>query len=650
MLLGCVARHAARRRRVYALEERLAMLPREALPLEKQVVIHWNQHHVPFIEAMTDRDLAVALGIVHAHLRLGQLELMRRIARGRLSELIGSSGLAVDQLLRTLDVGRAVPEVLAAMPAATRTWLEAFVEGLNHQLMQVRPLPAEFDLFSLQQEPWSVSDILILGRFVSADVNWIAWFQLLKFRGDDDWPQLWRRLLAADNLTFGADQCGEALLPLAGAARSGSNSFAVAASRTITNAALIASDPHLSIILPNLWLLAAFKSPSYHAVGLMIPGLPFVALGRNPWIAWGGTSLHAASSDLVAITAEKAASMAAREVQLTVRWGRNRRFRIRETPWGPIVTDVPSLAAANETLALRWMGHRPSDEITAMLAVNRARNWAEFRTAVDGFAVPGQNMLYADSSGHIGRLMAVHAPRRRAAMSDDMAIQPGTGDDWDASMTSLELPWAVDPPEGFITSAYERPPDGSPFIGRHFSPPDRKRRLDQLLTAADRISFETAVRLQRDVHWEGALVQRRQLLAWLDVPAMEYLRIRHHRFIDEITNWDGRYDASSRGALAFELFCHHLARRLVSSRRRAAYGATWGSRWLIWDDVVAADPRGRQRALRHAARQAANAIGPRERPGAAVTACAWGIRWRFSRCSAGPGASRISRSRAAAIP
>jgi penicillin amidase len=296
------------------------------------------------------------------------------------------------------------------------------------------------------------------------------------------------------------------------------------------------------------------------------------------------------------------------------------------------------------------MGHRPSDEITAMLAVNRARNWGEFRTAVDGFAVPGQNMLYADSSGHIGRLMAVHAPRRRAAMSDDMAIQPGAGDDWDASMTSLELPRAVDPPEGFITSANERPPDGSPFIGRHFSPPDRKRRLDQLLTAADRISFETAVRLQRDVHWEGALVQRRQLLAWLDVPAMEYLRIRHHRFIDEITNWDGRYDASSRGALAFELFCHHLARRLVSSRRRAAYGATWGSRWLIWDDVVAADPRGRQRALRHAARQAANAIGPRERPGAAVTACAWGIRWRFSRCSAGPGASRISRSRAAAIP
>ena len=61
---------------------------------------------------------------------------------------------------------------------------------------------------------------------------------------------------------------------------------------------LIASDPHLSIVLPNACLLAAFRSPSYHAAGLLIPGLPFIALGRNPWIAWGGTNLHAASSDL----------------------------------------------------------------------------------------------------------------------------------------------------------------------------------------------------------------------------------------------------------------------------------------------------------------------------------------------------------------
>ena len=80
--------------------------------------------------------------------------------------------------------------------------------------------------------------------------------------------------------------------------KAGSNSLAVSASRSKTGGALIASDPHLGISLPNLWLLAGYKSPSYHVVGMMIPGIPFVAVGRNPRIAWGGTNLRAASSDL----------------------------------------------------------------------------------------------------------------------------------------------------------------------------------------------------------------------------------------------------------------------------------------------------------------------------------------------------------------
>lgn len=596
------------------------MLPRTGVPVEQPVAIRWNRHQVPFIEAQTDHDLAVALGIVHAHLRLGQLELMRRIAQGRVSELIGSSGVPLDQLLRTLDVGRAVPAILAAMPPATRAWLDAFVRGLNHQLMHVRPLPPEFALFDLQPEPWSPADILTLGRLISADVNWIVWFQLLRFRGDDDWPQLWRRLLSVDSLTCWTNEPGAALLPVSATIRSGSNSFVVAPARSATGAALIASDPHLSIILPNAWLLAAFRSPSYHACGLMLPGLPFIALGRNPWIAWGGTSLHAASSDLVAVPADDVSRLAEREVELAVRWGRRRRFRIRESHWGPVVTDVPLLAAGDETLALRWMGHRPSDEITAMVAANRARNRDEFRAALAGFALPGQNMLCADSSGRIGRLMAVHLPRRRDATSEDMVIRPSSGDDWDAPITGAELPWIADPPAGFITSANERPPEGSPFVGRHFSPADRKQRLDHLLAAADPLMFEDVARIQRDAYSATALVQCRQLLAWLEVPAMGYLNPRQRRFLGVLASWDGRYEATSHGALAFEVLCQNLARLLVSDRHRAAYGAAWRARRLIWDDVLAADSRQRQRAVRHALRRAAHAISARE---------TWGSRHRL---------------------
>lgn len=76
MLVGCMTSHAMRGRRVYSLRERLEMLPRKGLPIDQPVRLRWDEHQVPFIEAQSDRDLAVALGVVHAHLRLGQIEMI----------------------------------------------------------------------------------------------------------------------------------------------------------------------------------------------------------------------------------------------------------------------------------------------------------------------------------------------------------------------------------------------------------------------------------------------------------------------------------------------------------------------------------------------------------------------------------------------
>src|SRR5262245_25249081 len=102
-----------------SLDQRLAMLPVEGAPVSAPVRISWDRHQVPFVEAETDADLAFALGLVHAHLRLGQMELMRRLARGRISEIAGQFGLGIDRLVRTFDIARAVPEITATMPVAT---------------------------------------------------------------------------------------------------------------------------------------------------------------------------------------------------------------------------------------------------------------------------------------------------------------------------------------------------------------------------------------------------------------------------------------------------------------------------------------------------------------------------------------------------
>src|SRR5258706_1288773 len=270
-----------------SLEQRLAMLPLQNAPVSQPVTVFWDDHQIPFIEAQTDEDLAAALGIVHAHLRLGQMELMRRLAQGRISEMVGRFGLGLDRLIRTFDIGRAVPDILATMPVETRNWLENFARGINHCLDHAPERPREFALLDLKRELWSVADLVMLGRLIAADVNWIVWLRLLKFRERADWPELWQRLLRHDTLSFQSDNDGRDLRDAAsalsgGGLRSGSNSLAVAPARSESGGALIANDPHLSITLPNAWLLAGMKTPPPHAVGPMGPGIPLIAIGRNP--------------------------------------------------------------------------------------------------------------------------------------------------------------------------------------------------------------------------------------------------------------------------------------------------------------------------------------------------------------------------------
>jgi penicillin amidase len=595
------------RPRTRSLEMRLAMLPIAGAPISHPVTILWDDHQIPFIEAETDGDLATALGIVHAHLRLGQMELMRRLARGCVSEIAGRLGIGLDRLVRAFDIARAGPRILAAMPVETRSWLENFARGINHILDRAPELPREFVLLGLAREPWSAADIVTLGRLIAADVNWLVWMRLLKYRDDPDWPHLWRRLLRHDLLSFesGNDAGAASGLgqTLAGATlRSGSNSLAVASALSESGGPLMANDPHLSFVLPNPFLLTGLKSPSHHAVGMMVPGIPFVGIGRSPWIAWGGASLHAASSDLVAVP--KGTELGTRVETIRVRGEPDVTLNIRESPWGPVVSDLPGFRARNEVLALRWMGHEPSDEFTAMLRVGRARNWDEFRQAFDGYAIPGLEMNFADSAGHIGQLTAARLPRRAVPDPDDIVSPPANG--WDAPLATPDLPARYDPPEGFVASANARPEAGAQVVGFHFSPPDRLRRLCRLLGNGEKLSLSGLMRIQRDVHLSQALVQRDTLLAWLregSPPA------RTKRLCDALQSWDGNYDAQSKGAAAFELLFFHLARELVTRSRRAAYDAAWGTRALIWDDICATPADARTEALVRAVKRAAIRFG-----------------------------------------
>jgi len=557
------------------LAARLAIFPAKNLPLDGEVDIRWNDQQVPFIFAESDDDAAFTIGLVHAHLRLGQMELMRHISQGRISEMVGPFTIELDHALRILNLGRMTPELEAALPSDTRQWLERFVAGINHYQNTMETLPHEFRVFGLKKKPWTLADIITNGRLAASDVSWLIWFQLWKLRTREDWPELWRGLLreGGNAMTNAGDADSDDELGLlsdllGGMSRSGSNSVAVSPARSKNGHAWIANDPHLGFMLPNLWILAGVKCPSYHMVGMMIPGLPFVAVGRNNDIAWGGTNLRAASSDLFDVSKIPTAEIKSHKERIGVRWWFDQHMTVRDTSHGPVMSDSRLLEPVDgEAIALRWAGHYVSDEFSAMLGANRARNWDEFVTAFETFSVSAQNMVYADTSGNIGKLMAAHLPTREPGAPPFLHDPELDTAVWDKMINVRDLPLSYNPEAGFIVSANDRPPDTDVPVGYFFSPGSRMTRITSLLEIKDDITFEDLHALQTDVIEPTAIAINQAFIAAVERHNLEdNLRPAARAIYQKIANWDGSYPANAPGPVAFEAVFFHFLRRFYTPR------------------------------------------------------------------------------------
>ncbi len=572
--------------------DRLRQIPLAGAPLDQNVTIHWNENHIPFVEAQTDRDGAVALGMVHAHLRLAQMEMMRRIAHGRTSEMIGPGGVELDHALRAFHFGRTTKRSIEKLPDHTRAWLENFVAGINHYLINTAELPPEFAWLGLAREPWTLGDILTIGRMSGADVHWMIWLKLLRFRRGTEWPTLWDRLLVEGVGNIDRYAMGKQDGPLGtilASGRTGSNSFAAGGAKTGTGSGFIASDPHLPVTLPNIWLLAGYKCPSYHVLGFMLPALPFIGLGRNPDIAWGGTNLHGANTDLVDLSEEDPAKLTTRSETIKIRGRPSVTRTIRDSRFGPVISDS-SLVGTGDIFALRWAGHEDTDEFSAMLGFNRATNWEEFAGAADTFAVPGQNFTYTDTKGHIGKLIATIVPRRKNKPSSKMLSSPEEMNDWDQLAASKDMPREYDPERGFVASANNEPPDVGYPLGVFFSSPDRIRRISQVLEEANKVDLDVLGSLQRDVSLVPVLSFRDLILERMQQAPLKPSLTRYIQpVISALREWDGSYDEGSAGALAFEMVQSFLFYSLHPPAERAAFSSVWHTR-VLTEHSLAAEP------------------------------------------------------------
>jgi penicillin amidase len=581
------------------LSERLDAMPGGAAPVLQDVTIYWSDHKVPFIEAKTDEDAAFALGMVHAHLRLGQLEILRYVSQGRLAEVAGpfSAIKEMEQALRTIDLGKSSKEVYANMPADSRAWLDNFVRGLNYYQQHMDELPHELKVMGTGRDPWEAHELLTVGRLASVDYNWPIWLTLLPMREREDWPQIFAEALeegTASATSFAANdnRASNRFAQLLGvAAKWGSNSFAIGEGKTESGSSIIASDPHLGVGLPNIWLIAGVKSPSMHVVGLMIPGMPFVAVGRNPDIAWGGTSLRSAGSDLFDVTNIPEDQITEREIDVKVRWWPDRKMTVRETPYGPIISDIKMVPKREgEAFALKWNGHLPTDELTSMLKLNKARNWDEFSTALETFSISAQNFIYADTQGNIGQVTATHLPKRSHDMPDDLVLPLEKASAWETIVTSAELPSTYNPSQGFVATANNKPSESITPIGYFFSGDDRVLRMRDILGEAEQFSVTDIRTLQVDTYMQSAsvlrdaLVHRGRQIDGLSPEALKTLSI--------LEDWNGRYEVEAQGPVALQGVTARLMPQLLDEIQLAVL-QTGGNHLFNYANTVLATDAGK---------------------------------------------------------
>ncbi len=557
-----------------SIERRIAQIETADLNLQAPVEIRWNRHMVPWITAENDADAAFALGYVHAHLRLGQMEIARRLASGRIAEIAGPLAADIDETIRLIGYYRGAEEAYGRLPAETKVWIDRFAEGVNAYVGRIDTLPHEYRLLAFEPEPWSPIDIMAFGRLAGSDVNWLTSIGMLALTDRPDWPELWaqamsfnggaiRSVARGDGTADAAVKLAQMLDLIGINARSGSNAWAVDGTRTKSGKPILATDPHLGFSAPNIWLLAGLKTPSYEVVGMMPAGMPIFGLGRNRDLAWGATNLRARSSDLIDVSHIPEADLTVEKDVVVNRLGFDRDISRRVSPFGPLISDSPLVNdPKGRRIALRWVGQSPTDELTAYMDGARAKNVDQFRDAFADYAIPGLAFVLASAQGDIAIGTAAKLPDRPLDAPRDLILdapKPGERDPWDRIYRSDELPWILNPGEGFVASANNPTAPSKAPMTLFDTPLDRISVLNAELSRATDADIDTMASLQRNTYSPSAVVLRDTILTAAQGQGLETA------LPGAMTDWDGHYTADSRGALAFEAMVAALTPRIYKA-------------------------------------------------------------------------------------
>ncbi|WP_221394804.1 penicillin acylase family protein [Dyadobacter sp. NIV53] len=525
--------------------------------LKNEVIIRFDDTGVPHIFAKNDFDLFFAQGYITAKDRLWQMDLQVRAASGRLSEVLGSATLTLDQKSRRLGMGYGAEANLkvAMSDNRSREVLLGYSAGVNAYISQLTPkaFPVEYKLLGYRPEPWKpINTMYMLEQMtltLAGRSNDLNITNVLKKYGQEvvnqlfpDYPMLRESpiipvgtkwdfqplpLPVKGTLSQAKDS---SLIKLKGVSQPqfpakkilklpkrdpkieglGSNNWAISAEKSITGYPILANDPHLELTLPSIWYQVQLHSPDMNVYGVSLPGIPSVIIGFNQNVAWGVTNVDADVFDLYKIKFRdstrayywhdnKWKATRKREELIYVK-GQLKPIKeeIIYTHHGP-VTDADDSEKIPD-LAVKWIGHEAGNSFLTFYELNKARNYEDYRKALKYYVGPGQNFVFADNGKNIAMTVNGKFPLKYKDQGKFLLDGSNPDDDWHGWIPAEQNPYVKNPPRGFVSSANQSSTDTTYpyYINWMFAQSERGVRINERLAAMTKANADSLRMLQND--------------------------------------------------------------------------------------------------------------------------------------------------------
>ena len=566
--------------------------------ISDKVTVHFDEIGVPHINAQNQQDAYTALGYVHAQDRLWQMELIRRIAAGRLAEVFGKDLVRNDKFFSGLGIEEASKKTIENLDKNSEAYklTQAYLNGIN-QFIEEGATPLEFYLVGIDKEKYSIKDVYnVFGymafSFAVAHKTDPMLTEVKEKLGD----AYFNELINADfeNLTLIKNEKNAELKAEFSAAVNtiidklpmplfiGSNSWVLAPEKTKNGKVIFANDPHIGFSQPSVWYQSHIKTPDFEIYGFNLALTPFPLLGHNKNYAYGLTMFENDDVDFYYEQNNPNNPMEYKtptgyetykliDKTIKVKNGVDTTFQVKVSKHGPIMNGLIDFIDDERPIAMQWIYTKLNNQLLEVgYDISHATSLSEFKEGAKKLHAPGLNIMYGDAKNNIAWFASGKLYKYRDSLYTKTILDGASGKDEIVEYLDFEEnPQAINPSWNYVYSANNQPDSiaGILYPGYYLSE-DRARRIVNLLEPKNDWTKDDVAKMLYDVTSPTAQDVSKNfanILGNADFSPSE------KKAIHLLKNWKGNYNKNEVGPVIYNRMVYEFQKNTFEDEMGNAY-------------------------------------------------------------------------------